>query len=50
MKNKDLIHSHSIDEIMHKNYSLVRNKELEESERVYDLRRMLSIANASTHN
>jgi uncharacterized membrane protein affecting hemolysin expression len=50
MKNKNLTHNHPINEKIYKNYSFVRNKELEENKQVYELCKTLISANASTYN
>jgi hypothetical protein len=51
MNNKNLIHNHPLDEKIYKNYSFVRNKQLQENtEAYYDLCKTLITANASTYN
>ncbi|CAF3460435.1 unnamed protein product [Rotaria sp. Silwood2] len=50
MKNKNLTHNHSIGKLIYKNYSFIRNKELQENEAAYDLCKMLITANTSTYN
>jgi hypothetical protein len=50
MKNKNLAHNHPIDEKIYKNYSFIKNKELEENNPAFDLCKTLITANASTYN
>ena len=50
MKNKNLDHNHPINEKIYKNYSFIRNKELEENNEAFDLCKTLIAANASTYN